>query len=60
MTVILSILSRFLKKSLEDSFVNLQLNGYKKSHRTVRMLLHYLVKAGSRTHDLRSRKSNAL
>ena len=29
---------------LEDSLVNLQLNGYQKSHHTLHMLLHYLVK----------------
>ena len=34
MTTILSILNRFKKKSLEDSLVNLQLNGYQQSHRT--------------------------
>jgi len=45
MTIILSILNRFKKLfSLEDSFVNLQLNGCQKSHRTLHMLLHYLVK----------------
>jgi len=43
MTIILSNLNR-LKSSLEDSWVNLQLNGYLKSHRTLHMLLHYLVK----------------
>jgi len=30
--------------SLEDSLVNLQFNAYLKSHRTLHMLLHYLVK----------------
>jgi len=44
MTIILSNLHRFKKKSLEDSLVNLQLNGYQQSHCTLRMLLHYLVK----------------
>jgi len=29
---------------MEDSLVNLQLNGYQKSHRTLHMLLHYLAK----------------
>jgi len=44
-TTILSILNRFKNFfSLEDSLVNLQLNGYQKSHRTLHMLLHYLVK----------------
>jgi len=32
-TIILSILNRSKKISLEDSLVNLQLNGYQKSHR---------------------------
>jgi len=45
MTIILSILNRFkIFFSLEDSSVNLQLNGYQKSHYTWHMLLHYLVK----------------
>ena len=47
MTIILSNLNRFKKLfSLEDSLVNLQLKGYKKSRRTLHMcdmLLHYLV-----------------
>ena len=43
-TIILSNLNRFLKISLEDTLVNLQLNGYLKFHRTLHMLLHYLVK----------------
>jgi len=43
-TIILSNLNRFNFFSLKDSLVNLQLNGYYKSHRTLRMLLHYLVK----------------
>jgi len=44
-TTILSILNRFKNFfSLEDFLVNLQLNGYQKSHRTLHMLLHYLVK----------------
>ena len=44
-TIILSILNRFkIFFSLEDALVNLQLNGYQNSHRTVHMLLHYLVK----------------
>jgi len=46
MTAILPILNRFQKFfSLEDSLVNLQLNGYQKSQRTLHTLLHYLVKA---------------
>ena len=44
MTIILSNLNRFKNVSLEDSLVNLQLNGHEKSHRTLHMLLHYLVK----------------
>ena len=45
MTIILSNLNRFKENfSLEDSLVNLQLSGYLKSHRTLRVLLHYLVK----------------
>ena len=45
MTIILSNLNRFEKfLSLEDSLVNLQLNVYEKSYRTLHMLLHYLVK----------------
>jgi len=44
MTVILSIPNRFKTFLLEDFLVNLQLNGYQKSHRTLHMLLHYLVK----------------
>ena len=47
MTIILSNLNRFKKfLSLEDSLVNLQLglNVYEKSHRTLHILLHYLVK----------------
>jgi len=44
MTIILSNLNRFKKFfSLEDSLVNLQLNGYLKSHCTSHMLLHYLA-----------------
>ena len=38
MTLIRSNLNRFKKKSLKDSWVNLQLNGYLKSHRTVATL----------------------
>jgi len=43
MTIILSILNRNFF-SPEDFLVNLQLNGYKKFHRTLHMLLHYLAK----------------
>ena len=35
MTILLSNLNRFKKKSVEDSLVNLQLNRYLKSHRTL-------------------------
>jgi len=41
--IILSILNRFKNFLLEDSLVNLQLNGYQKSYRALHMLLHYLV-----------------
>jgi len=44
MTIILSILNRFNKFFTVDSAANLQLNVYQKSHRTLHMLLHYLVK----------------
>jgi len=45
MAIILSILGRCKNFfSLEDSLVNLQLNGYQKYHLTLHMLLHYLVK----------------
>ena len=44
MTIILSILNRFKNFLLEDSLLNLQLNGHQKSHRTLHMLLHSLVK----------------
>ena len=44
MTIILSILTDLRLFSREDSLVNLQLNGCQKSHRTLLMLLHYLVK----------------
>jgi len=45
MTMIMSILNRFKQFfSLEDSAVNLRLNGHQKSHRTLHMLLHDLVK----------------
>jgi len=43
-TIILSILNRFKKFFTVDSAANLQLNVYQKSHRTLHMLLHYLVK----------------
>jgi len=46
MTIICQFLTDY-KNSLEDFSVNLQLNGYQKSHRTFRMLLHYLVKHSS-------------
>jgi len=49
MTLILSILNRLKNISPEDSLVNLQLNRYQKSHRTLHMLLHYLVKHVSKT-----------
>jgi len=45
MTIILSILNSFKTFfSLEDSLVNLQLIGYRKSQHTLHMLLHYLAK----------------
>ena len=44
MSIILSNLKRFTFFSRDDSLVNLQLNGYLKSHRTLQSLLHYLVK----------------
>jgi len=44
MTIILSNLNRFKMFSLEDSLVNLQLNGYQKSRFILHLLLHYLVK----------------
>ena len=43
MTTILPNLNR-LKISLEDFLANLHLNRYLKTHRTLYMLLHYLVK----------------
>jgi len=43
MTIIQSILNGFKNFfSVEDFLVNVQLNGYQKSHRTLHMLLHYL------------------
>ena len=44
MAMILSNFDRFNFFSLEDSLVNLQLNGYYKSYHTLHILLHYLVK----------------
>ena len=47
MTIIMSILKRLQNfLSLEDSWVNLQLNGYVKSHRALHMLLNDFVKYG--------------
>ena len=44
MIIILSIPNRFKNFfSLEDSLVNLQLSGYQKSHRTLHMLLYYIL-----------------
>jgi len=43
MTIILSNLNR-LKKLTEHSLINMQLNGYLKCHRTLHMLIRYLVK----------------
>jgi len=45
MTIILSNRNRFkMFFSLEDSLEDLQLDGYQKSHCTLHMLLHDLVK----------------